>query len=159
MTSPGPVRSAPPEPTHPCIRCGAPIPISDAMCRACNPAGLRQPAASQAHGTVFLGIAVAVVGLAVAASILVGGVGPFSATLDRAVPDSGALVLTLVVRNAGSRAGHASCRVWDPAYLGTPPAETFIRTPEIAAGQTLTFDQRVTALGGATRSLAVDCSR
>ena len=58
-------------------RCGARIPMSEAMCERCNPLGLKQPAASQAHGTVFLGIAVAVVVLAVVARLAVSGVGPF----------------------------------------------------------------------------------
>ena len=44
------------EPTHGCVRCGAPVPIADGMCERCNPLGLKQPAASQAHGTVVLGI-------------------------------------------------------------------------------------------------------
>ena len=37
-TPPGRERSAAPEPTHACIRCGAAIPLADALCRACNPA-------------------------------------------------------------------------------------------------------------------------
>jgi hypothetical protein len=133
--------------------------VADALCRSCNPGGLKQPAASQAHGTVFLGIALAVVAMAVVASLLVGGVGPFTATVRDVVPDGGGLVLSLEVENGGSRAGNASCRVWDPTYLGNPPVETFVRSPEIAAGQSLAFEQRVTALGTAERPLAVTCSR
>ena len=147
------------EPTHHCVRCGSSIPIADALCAACNPAHLQQPAASQAHGTVFLGIALAVVGMAVAATFLVGGVGPFAASIQRAVPDGDGLVLTLDVRNGGSRAGQATCRVWDPTYLGSPPVETYVRTPEVAAGQKLVFDQRVTGLGAAERPLDIDCTR
>jgi ribosomal protein L40E len=157
-TTATPARSSP-EPTHGCVRCGAEIPLSVAMCRACNPAGLRQPAASQAHGTVFLGIILAVVGMAVVASYFVGGVGPFDASVRAAVPDGAGLRLTLEVRNGGSRAGHASCRVWDPTYLGNPPVETFVRSPEVAAGATLAFDQHVAALGAAERPLAVTCTR
>jgi hypothetical protein len=141
------------------VRCGAQIPLADALCRACNPARLKQPAASQAHGTVFLGIAVAVVGMAAAAVFLVGGVGPFRATLDAATPDGDGLVLTLAVENGGSRAGQATCRVWDPTYLGNPPVETYVRTPQIAAGQELVFDQRVEGLGAAERPFAVECVR
>ena len=65
-------RSSAPAPTHGCIRCGAPIPLADALCAACNPGGLEQPAASQAHGTVF-------------------------GRLTTAAPAGGGLVLTLVV--------------------------------------------------------------
>ena len=76
-------RPAPPAPvpTHRCVRCGAEISVADALCRACNPAGLKQPAASQAHGTVFLGIALAVIAMAVVATFLVGGVGPFRSSV------------------------------------------------------------------------------
>ena len=158
-TTPAAARPVPAEPTHHCVRCGAEIPIADALCRSCNPAGLKQPAASQAHGTVFLGIALAVVGMAVVATFFLGGVGPFPATIRAAVPDGGGIVLTLAVENAGSRAGHASCRVWDPTYLANPPIETFVRTPEIEARGSIVFDQRVTALGTAVRPFAVSCSR
>ena len=147
------------EPTHRCVRCGAVVPADDALCRSCNPAGLRQPAASQAHGTVFLGIALAIVGMAAAATYLLGGVGPFTATIRAAVPDGEGIVLTLDVKNGGSHAGRASCRVWDPTHLANPPVETYVRTPEIAAGGSRTFDQRVTGLGAAERPLAVGCSK
>lgn len=161
MTTNPPARSGPadPAPTHGCIRCGAPIPLADALCPACNPAGLEQPAASQAHGTVFAGIGLAVVAMLVGATVFVGGVGPFSGQLTAAVPADGGLVLTLAVTNAGRRDGRASCRVWDPAYLGTPPIETFVRTPPIPAGESLTFEQHVADLGTETRAFAVDCSR
>jgi len=158
-TTSGADGSATPAPTHACVRCGAQIPLADAMCAACNPAGLKQPAASQAHGTVFLGIGLAVVAMAVALTVFVGGVGPFRATLRSAVPDGDGLLLTVAVENLGSRAGRASCRVWDPTYPGNPPVETYVRTPEVPAGYGLVFEQRVSGLGAAERSLAVDCSR
>lgn len=148
-----------PELTHACIRCGAQVPLADALCRACNPAGLEQPATSQAHGTVFLGIGLAVVAMAVGLTVFVGGVGPFRATLRNVVPDGDGLLLTVGVENGGSRAGRASCRVWDPTYPGNPPVETYIRTPEVPAGDGLVFEQRVAGLGAAERSLSVDCSR
>ena len=159
-TNPSPrLDPATPALTHGCIRCGAPIPLTDALCTACNPGGLEQPAASQAHGTVFAGIALAVVVMLVAATFLIGGVGPFTGQLNAASPTSGGLLLTLAVTNAGRRDGPATCRVWDPAYLGSPPVETYIRTPPIAAGETLRFNQRVVDLGTETRAFAVDCSR
>lgn len=160
MTNASPrLEPAAPAPTHGCIRCGAPIQLTDALCAACNPAGLQQPAASQAHGTVFAGIALAVVVMLVGATFLIGGVGPFSGRLNAASPADGGLMLTLAVTNAGRRDGPATCRVWDPAYLGNPPIETYVRTPPIAAGETLTFSQRVVDLGTETRGFAVECSR
>lgn len=161
MTTKTPARSHPaaPAPTHGCIRCGAPIPLADALCVACNPGGLEQPAASQAHGTVLGGIALAVVAMLVGATFLIGGVGPFTGQLTSAAPAGGGLLLTLVVTNAGRRDGPATCRVWDPAYLGNPPIETYVRTPPIPAGQTLTFEQHVADLGTEMRAFVVDCSR
>jgi len=163
-TTPGPNPGgaddpAAPVPTHSCVRCGAPIPLTDALCAACNPAGLEQPAASQAHGTVFLAIVLAVVALGVALTIFVGGVGPFRAAVRSAAPVGDGLLLTIAVENLGSRDGKASCRVWDPTYPGDPPAETWIRTPEVPAGYGLVFEQRVTGLGAAERTLTVDCAR
>lgn len=145
--------------TRGCIRCGMPIPLSDALCAACNPAGLEQPAASQAHGTVFAGIALAVVAMLVGATIFVGGVGPFDGQVSAAAPADGGLVLTLAVANAGRRDGPATCRVWDPAFLGNPPVETFVRTPSIPAGGALTFTRQVADLGTEARAFAVECSR
>jgi hypothetical protein len=120
---------------------------------------LEQPAASQVHGTVFAGIALTVVAMLVGATVLVGGVGPFTARLTAASPVSGGLVLTLDVMNGGRRDGQATCRVWDPAYLGSPAIETYVRTPSIPAGGALTFQQRVADLGTETRAFAIDCSR
>ena len=160
MTTKTPVRApAPAAPTHACIRCGAQVPLTDALCAACNPGGLEQPAASQAHGTVFAGIALAVLVMLAGATFLIGGVGPFTGRLTAVAPVDGGLVLTLAVANAGRRDGPATCRVWDPAYLGNPPVETYVRTPSIPAGQTMTLDQRVADLGTETRAFAVDCSR
>lgn len=147
------------EPVHACIRCGAPIALADALCAACNPAGLSQPAASQAHGTVYLGIIVGVVAMAAAATFLLGGVGPFRASITGVAADAAGLTLTLSVDNDGSRDGAASCRVWDPAYLGTPPQETFLKTSPVPAHGSLVVVQHVAALGTDRRPLAVDCSR
>jgi hypothetical protein len=158
-TGSGASNAAAPALTHACVRCGAPVPLTDALCAACNPAGLEPPAASQAHGTVFLGIGLAVVGLAVALTFFVGGVGPFQSVLRSATPDGSGLLLTIAVENLGSRDGQASCRIWDPTYPGNPPVETYIRTPEVPAGYGLVFEQRVNGLGATERTLAVDCSR
>jgi predicted nucleic acid-binding Zn ribbon protein len=158
-TDSGADNPAAPALTHACVRCGAAVPLTDALCATCTPAGLEQPAASQAHGTVFLGIALAVVALGVALTVFVGGVGPFRATLRDTVADGDSLVITVAVENLGSRAGRASCRVWDPTYPGNPPVETYIRTPEVPAGYGLVFEQSVTGLGATERPLAVDCSR
>jgi len=124
-----------------------------------TPAAEPAPAASQAHGTVYAGVALGVVAPAVTAAFLVGGVGPVRASIASAGPAGDGLLLTLEVGNDGSREGRAACRVRDPAYLRNPPAETYVRTSPIPARGSRAVEQRVTALGSATRLLAVDCSR
>jgi len=71
------------EPPHGCVRCGARIPVSQAMCERCNPLGLKEPAPSQAHATVFIGIIAGVVLLAVVAKLAVSSVGPFQGSASR----------------------------------------------------------------------------
>jgi hypothetical protein len=156
MTTPiaAPVTS---EPTHPCVRCGAPIALEDGMCDACNPLGLAQPAASQAHGTVFLAIGAAIVGLALIANFAVAGIGPFSANVSAVVPDPLGLKVTFNVTNDGSRPGSTTCRIFDPS-LGLGPETAYVQTPRIDAGATIALDQVVTGLGTAPRSLTVKCS-
>src|SRR6476660_4674384 len=71
--------AAQPAMTHPCARCGAPVPLDVGLCERCNPLGLKDAASSQVHGTVFVAVGLAVVGLAAAALLLVSGIGPFPA--------------------------------------------------------------------------------
>jgi len=53
------------EPTHPCARCGAPVGQGVGLCERCNPLGLRDSAASQVHGSVFIAVTLAVIVLIV----------------------------------------------------------------------------------------------
>lgn len=152
---PAPVVAAP-EPTHGCVRCGAPVPIGDAMCDRCNPLGLRQPAASQAHGTIFAGIGVAVVGLWLLATFALSGVGPFDGRIVAIAPDPPGLSVTLTVVNEGTRAGSTTCRVYDPS-LGLGPETAYIQTPRIDPGGEVTFSRRITELGTTERDLVVAC--
>jgi predicted nucleic acid-binding Zn ribbon protein len=146
-----------PEPTHGCVRCGARIPIAESMCEACNPLGLKAPAASQAHGTVFLGIAIAVVIMAVVARMLVAGVGPFSSTVAGVTADPAGLLVTISVTNQGSSAGSTTCRIGDPTIRGIGPETMFVQSPVVAPGETMTFDAVVASLGTTPRPLSVDC--
>lgn len=155
-------RSAPAEgtaelPSHGCVRCGRPIPVSVALCEACNPLGLSQPAASQAHGTVFLAIGLAVVGLALLGRLALAGIGPFSASVVAVVPAPGGLAITLAVTNEGSRAGATTCRVYDPALPGIGPESAQVLSPRIEPGRTVTFTKTIGELGSDPRPLAVEC--
>lgn len=146
----------PAEPTHGCARCGAPVGMSVGLCERCNPLGLRDVSASQVHGTVFIGVAVAIVGLALIARLAVTGLGPFPATVDAVVPVGDALRVTLTVTNEGEAAGQTTCRVTTASNQGGG-ANAFVLSPELQPGQTTTFDQVVTELGAADTDLVVDC--
>lgn len=150
-----PATGAPP--THGCVRCGRRVPVSVALCDACNPLGLAQPAASQAHGTIFLAIGLAVVGLALLGRFALAGIGPFEAAVVGVAPAPGGLAVTLEVRNEGSRAGATTCRIYDPSVPGIGPDSAQVLSPRIEPGASLTFTKIVTELGPAPRPLAVDC--
>ena len=159
-TTPTPAAApAPAEPMHGCVRCGARIPISEAMCEQCNPLGLKQPSASQAHGTAILGVAIAVVLLAVVARLAISGVGPFTSSLVGFDADPAGIRLTISVTNGGSSAGATTCRIGDPQLRGIGPETAFVQSPIIQPGATETFDRVVTSLGTEPRPLTVDCSR
>jgi predicted nucleic acid-binding Zn ribbon protein len=148
-----------PEPTHGCVRCGDPVPMGVAMCERCNPLGLAQPAASQAHGTVFLAIGLAVIGLALAGRFALAGIGPFTSSVDRVDPALGGLAITITVTNQGTHAGSTTCRVYDPTVGGIGPDAGIFQSPEVGPGQTLTFRRETPNLGDRVRGLAVQCGR
>jgi hypothetical protein len=157
MTAPATTPARPAQ-THPCARCGAPVALDVGLCERCNPLGLRDSASSQVHGTVFIAVAAAVAGLAIAAHLAVAGIGPFTARVTAMTPglSAGVLIATIEARNDGRSAGTATCRVTDPL----DPAlvhSTIVYSPRIAPGATVTFDQEVT-FGSVDRLLAVTCS-
>jgi hypothetical protein len=145
------------EPLHGCVRCGARIPLAESMCERCNPLGLKAPAASQAHGTVFLAIAVAVVALAVLARFAVANVGPFTAQVAGVAAEGDGLRVTISITNTGSSAGRTTCRVGDPAIRGIGPETAYVQSPMVAGGETATFDALVVSLGTSARTLSVSC--
>jgi predicted nucleic acid-binding Zn ribbon protein len=149
-----PIRDA--EPTHGCVRCGAPVPLDVAMCETCNPLALAQPSSTQVHGIAFLGVGIAVVVLAIVATVAISGVGPFRASIASAVADPPGLNVTLSVTNDGSRAGSTTCRVYDPD-LGISVRSAVVQTPRIEPGATITFNRRLTELGQDPGDLAVEC--
>jgi hypothetical protein len=143
--------------THGCVRCGAPISLDLSMCERCNPLGLPQPATSQAHGTVALGLFVGVVVLAIVAKLAVSGVGPFVGTVASVQPVPGGLAVTLSVHNDGSKEGTTRCRVFDPGSPGVSDRPAVLESPRVAAGATASFTEVVTVLGPDVRPLAVEC--
>ena len=146
----------PPEPTHPCARCGAPVAPEVGLCERCNPLGLRDVSASQVHGTVFLGVLVAIVVLAVAARLAVAGIGPFPVAISNVVPTEGALAISLTVTNEGTAKGQTTCRVTDPADRGGGTG-AFLLSPPIEPGTTITFTREGTAFGSRTGPFLAEC--
>ena len=147
-----------PERTHACVRCGRPVAMSLGMCDRCNPLGLADPAATQAHGTVVLGIVIGIVLLALIARFALSGTGPFPASVAAVAPSGSGLSITLTVTNQGSRAGSSTCRVTNGAALMNDAAALFL-SPRIEPGATVTFTRETNALGAtAVASLTVDCA-
>lgn len=129
------------------------------MCERCNPLGLRQPASSQAHGTVAVGIVAGVIILAIAGRLVLSGIGPFTGRVtDVRATDIG-LSLTLSVANAGTRTGSVTCRVYDPTSVGFGPEAAYVQSPEIPAGTEASFTRQVTTLGVEPRALSAECGR
>jgi hypothetical protein len=149
--------AAPAAPVHGCVRCGAPVAVDVALCETCNPIGLAQPSASQVHGTAFVGVAIAVVLLAVIARLSVSGIGPFSAQVSAVAGARDGLAVTLQVTNTGTSTGSTTCRVTDPSarYGG---ASAYVQSPQIAPGETATFTAQVSQLGSTPRLLSVECA-
>jgi hypothetical protein len=153
---PGPGR-AKPAPTHGCARCGAPVALDVGLCERCNPLGLRDSASSQVHGTVFIAVGLAVVALAIFAHLAVSGIGPFTSAVTgvRAGDTPGTVFATLSVRNDGSSAGSATCRVTDPS----DPAlvhSLVVYSARIEPGATAAWEQPVD-FGTPGQPLAISC--
>jgi hypothetical protein len=147
-----------PELTHPCVRCGAPVPLDVGLCERCNPLGLKDSSASQVHGIAIAGVAAAVVILAIVARLAVSGVGPFTASVVSSAPESGGLAITLQVTNTGTSPGQTTCRVQDPADRNGGRGG-LILSPQISPGQTASFTKHVDELGSTVRPLSVECSK
>ncbi len=143
--------------THPCARCGAPVAIEVGLCERCNPLGLRDSASSQVHGTVFVAVGLAIVGLMLLAHWAVAGIGPFRAEIVGMRPVDGQLEIAVKVTNDGSNPGTTTCRVSDPVSRGAGQS-TFFLTPRIGAKESRELVQRVTGLGDEVRPLAIECS-
>lgn len=143
-------------PTHPCVRCGRPVPVDVALCERCNPLGLSDPASSQAHGTVFLAIVLGVIFLAVAGRLALSGIGPFAAQVTDVQAAPSGLVVSIDVHNRGTKAGPTTCRITDPANRGVGPA-AIIQSPPVEPGQTRSFSATIGQFGASPRLLVIAC--
>ena len=155
--STGPVPATPKAPTHPCVRCGAPVALDVGLCERCNPLGLKDAAASQVHGTVVIVVILAIVGLAFLGRLALAGVGPFPATFVSAESNGAGLDVTLTVTNKGTASGQTTCRLTDPVDRNGKEG-AFVLSPPIDGGQTVTFTKPVTEFGTDVRPLDVACN-
>jgi hypothetical protein len=139
------------------VRCGAPVPLDVGLCETCNPLGLRDSSASQAHGTVIIAVLIGIVGLALLARMTIAGVGPFAASVANVAAVETGLAVTLTVRNDGSSAGQTTCRITDPQDRNGGKGALML-SPQLDPGETRTFSQTVTEFGTTPRDLVVECS-
>jgi len=141
---------------HACVRCGAPVSLQTALCERCNPLGLAQPSASQAHGTVFLGIGAAVLLLASLAGSSSRGIGPFTASMSAAESVPGGLAVEISITNTGATAGSATCQI-TTSKIGSAGLSEIISTPRIEPGATTTVDRELKTFGSEPIPLAISC--
>ena len=139
-----------------CVRCGAPVSLQTALCERCNPLGLAQPSASQAHGTVFLGIGAAVLLLASLAGSASRGIGPFTVSMSAADSVPGGLAVEISVTNTGASAGSATCQV-TTSEIGRAGLSEIISTPRIKPGATTTIDRQLKSFGSDPIPLSISC--
>ena len=142
--------------TQPCVRCGAPVSLQEALCERCNPLGLAQPSSSQAHGTVFLGIGIAVLLLASLAGSSAKGVGPFTAQISAPVSIPGGLSVEISVENTGSGAGSAACSV-STTKIGSAGLTEIITTERIEPGASVEITRELQAFGAEPLPLLINC--
>lgn len=94
-----------------CIKCGREVGPDESICPLCNRAGMTAPSASQYHGTVAVAIVLAVVGLAIAASLSLRGVGPYAASVVGIEPADPGYTISYAVINEGTNPGRAKCQL------------------------------------------------
>lgn len=141
-----------------CIKCGRPVSDDVSICAVCNRAGMQTPSASQYHGTIVVAIVLGVIGLAVAGSLAVRGVGPFrGSAVAFAAAESGGIEVTVEVVNEGTRAGIATCQIVARDGAGRRVGSSTAVSPSLGAGERLVFAERLPRLDGEPAEIAVDC--
>ena len=141
-----------------CIKCGRPVGARQTLCPVCNRAGMQTPSASQYHGTIVVAIILGVVGLAVAASLTLRGVGPFRGTV-LAFSDSpaGGVEVTVEVRNQGTRSGRATCQVVARDESGRRLGSATAESPPVEGGGRVSFATRLPGVEGRPGEVIAEC--
>lgn len=126
------------------------------LCDECNPLGLRDVAAGQVHGSVFIAVTAAVIILAVLARWSVASGGPYPARVDGIEGSGSGLAVTLTVTNDGTGDGQTTCRLSRAGEQGMGTA-AFVTSPRLGAHETKTFRAVVTQFGSTPTELQVEC--
>jgi len=151
-----------PTPAHQqrqCIKCGRDVDADVSVCEVCNRAGMATPSASQYHGTVAAAIVLAVVGLAVAASLSLRGIGPYAAEVALVAPaERGGYTITYAVTNEGTKAGRAKCQLVAIGDAGERVRSVNTITDQIAGGATTELSETVPGLEEEPADVTVSCS-
>ena len=152
-----------PSPTPPadvrhCIKCGREVGPDESICAVCNRAGMATPSATQYHGTIVVAVVLAVVALAVAASLSMRGVGPYAAEVT-GLTDEGPLgyAVTFAVTNEGTSAGRAKCQVVARNASGERVARNTI-TEQIPGGEAVDAAARLPGIEDEPADVTVTCS-
>lgn len=141
-----------------CIKCGREIPPDESLCEVCNRAGMTAPSASQYHGTVAAAIVLAVVALAVAASLSMRGVGPYRAAVESVVPAEPGYEIVYAVTNEGTRAGRAKCQLVALAENGQRLRTRSTLTAQIDGGATVEEAETIPGLEQEPAEVTVSCT-
>ena len=142
-----------------CIKCGREIDPDESLCPICNRAGMTSPSASQYHGTVAAAIVLAVIGLAVAASLSLRGVGPYAAEVRAVAPaEPVGYAITYAVTNQGTRPGRAKCQLIALGSSGERLRIQSTLTSRIEGGATTEQTETIPGLADAPAEVTVSCS-
>ena len=145
-------------PRH-CYKCGREVGPDETICEVCNRAGMATPSATQYHGTIVVAIVAGVVIMAIAASLSLRGIGPFTGEALGWSPDPpDGVVVEVRVTNDGSKAGRAKCQL-----TARDAGERVLRvrstvSPQVPGGATITFEERIPGLVSEPASIGVTCT-
>ena len=141
-----------------CIKCGREVDADESICEVCNRAGMATPSASQYHGTVAVAIVLAVIALAVAASLSLRGVGPYAAEVRTVAPSDPGFAITYAVTNEGTNPGRAKCLLVALGASGERLRTTTTLTSRIEGGATAELTESIPGLEAEPAQVTVSCS-
>jgi hypothetical protein len=146
------------QPLGRCIKCGREVDPNQSLCEICNRAGMTAPSASQYHGTVAAAIVLAVIGLAVAASLSLRGVGPYDAEVRAVARADPGYAITYAVTNEGTRSGRAKCQLIAIGASGERLRTRSTLTTPIEGGATAELTETIPGLTDEPAEVTIRCS-